>query len=361
MRSERCIQEQRYSSMETSFTVNRVSCTLSPMERKMIQILSASLFIVMLLWGGYTLLYYLGVPVHGAVLLPDDVHKSLEGICAGDDVVCRGAFALFGVLWHSLTRVPFVIWYAVTCIVLYALVLAWRYVRTLRWNAEIVLKPWHVLALCFASMWLLFTCLSLSNNGDLPFNHLIEPLPDVYKNAGPQAIVALRENYDALKERGCLKPIGTFGAAEASEITFFCFQTSFFTRVVPPLIFTLLFLCELLVLGRFLLRKALRISTDSLLEEAVLSLGVGACTMVAALWVLAVAHVFGRWRSCSRWCCFGMHGIGWIDFCMRSGEYMCRGGVRCCCFHGFCSAILRSISSILFAPSRSDGMTLEVT
>ncbi|MBM3230709.1 glycosyltransferase family 39 protein [Candidatus Peregrinibacteria bacterium] len=262
------------------------------MERKMIQILSASLFIVMLLWGGYTLLYYLGVPVHGAVLLPDDVHKSLEGICAGDDVVCRGAFALFGVLWHSLTRVPFVIWYAVTCIVLYALVLAWRYVRTLRWNAEIVLKPWHVLALCFASMWLLFTCLSLSNNGDLPFNHLIEPLPDVYKNAGPQAIVALRENYDALKERGCLKPIGTFGAAEASEITFFCFQTSFFTRVVPPLIFTLLFLCELLVLGRFLLRKALRISTDSLLEEAVLSLGVGACTMVAALWVLAVAHVF---------------------------------------------------------------------
>lgn len=263
------------------------------MNRTIIQILSVSLFVATLLWGAWTLLYYLGVPVHGAVLIPQDILKSLDGMCGSASFVCRGAYGLFGSVWHSLTRVSFLVTYAVICAAMYAAVLAWRYVRTLRINGTLTFRPWHILALFMFALWLIFTILGFSKNGDMPFRRIIEPVAQVYQGAGPQAIAGLRTNYDLLKERGCLRRIGTFsGVAEASEIKTHCLQAAFFTRVLPPVLFILILLFEFLVLGRFLLRKVLRMATAGGLEEAVLSAGAGACGFIAILWTLAVAHMF---------------------------------------------------------------------
>ena len=263
------------------------------MQRRTIQFLSVGLFLGLLVWGVYTLLYYLGVPVHGAVLLTKEAHELVTRACGPDALLCRGLHSLFPFIGHTLTRVPHFIWYTGISVAVYGIMTLWRYVRTERADIQWTMKPWKLLLLFVGMLWLLFTCISLTPNGPVSMNTIVEPKAEVYSGAGEESLRALGKNYAELKERGCLTPIGVFGGvAEASTVNARCIHASFFTRVLPPLLFLILFTFELLVAGRFALRKILRIQPQQSLTEFVLSLGVGAGVLIVILWIAAVAHIY---------------------------------------------------------------------
>jgi len=113
------------------------------MQRKTIQILSLALFILLLFWGGYTLLYYLGVPVHGAVLLPEAAKKMIQETCAPDGLICRGWHAFFPYIFHTIARAQPFLWYGVLSAIGYALFLGWRGLTTGQFYLRLTLKPWN--------------------------------------------------------------------------------------------------------------------------------------------------------------------------------------------------------------------------
>ncbi|MDA0375915.1 MAG: glycosyltransferase family 39 protein [bacterium] len=263
------------------------------MHKRTIQLLSIGLFLGLLLWGSWTFFIYLGVGVHGAVLLPKEALESLTVLCDANAFLCRGFYSLSPFIHHTLTRVPHFIWYTGISAAVYALMVLWGYVRHRDWNLQWKMTPWKLLLFFVAMIWLIFTCISLTQNGAVSMNTLVEPRPEVYQGAGDEALAALQKNYSHLKSRGCLTRIGVFGGvAEASKISMLCIQGSFVTRVLPPLIFLLLLTLELLIAGRYVLRKILKIPARDLFMEMVLSLGVGAGTWIVLLWIGAVAHIY---------------------------------------------------------------------
>lgn len=263
------------------------------MQRSTVQMLSIGLFLGLLFWGVWTLFLYLGVPVHGAVLLSKEAQESIATLCDPNAFLCRGFYSLFPFLSHTLTRVPAFIWYTGLSIGLYALAVLWGYVRHKEWNIHWVMTPWKMLLLFVGIIWLIFTCISYSQNGAVGMNIIVEPQAEVYQGAGEEALLALDKNYTQLKSSGCLTRIGTFGAsAEASKISTFCIQKAFFTRTLPPLLLVLFLALEMLVIGRFSLRKILRIRSIPGLQEFVLSLGAGAGALIVLLWIGAVAHIY---------------------------------------------------------------------
>lgn len=263
------------------------------MTTRTVQLLSISLFLGLLTWGIWVFLYYLGVPVHTAVLLPQEAQATLGSLCDPNAFVCRGVYSLFPFLSHTLTRVPFFIWYTVVSVVVFGLALVWGYIKNNRFNVSWSITPWKMLLLFVSMTWLLFTCLSLSSNGDMAFRNVIEPHPQVYQTSGPEALENLQRNYDRLKDAGCLRKIGTFaGVTEASEMKFSCLQSSFFRRVLPPALVLLLFVFEFLVAGRFVLRKALKLLPKQLFTEFVVSLGLGAGVWIVLLWLGALLGIY---------------------------------------------------------------------
>lgn len=263
------------------------------MQRRTVQLLSIGLFLGLLLWGAWTFFIYLGVGVHGAVLLSKEAQESLVALCDSNAFLCRGFYSLSPFIGHTVTRVPHFIWYTGISAALYAAVVGWGYVKhrdlTLRWSCT----PWKLLLLFIGMVWLIFTCISLTGNGNVSMNTIVEPRPEVYLGAGDEALAALSKNYTSLKERGCLTRVGVFGGvAEASTLNMLCIQGAFFTRVLPPLLVLLLLAFEFLIVGRFALRKVLQISPKEVLTEFVLSLGAGAGVLIVLLWIGAVAHIY---------------------------------------------------------------------
>ena len=64
------------------------------MSQRAIVILSFSLFVAALVWGGYNLLVYLGIPLHQLVYTTADEIRSLDLACGQETTVrmylCRG-------------------------------------------------------------------------------------------------------------------------------------------------------------------------------------------------------------------------------------------------------------------------------
>ncbi|MDP7477271.1 MAG: hypothetical protein QF442_02375 [Candidatus Peribacteraceae bacterium] len=262
------------------------------MNGNRVRILSIGLFLSLLLWGVWTLLYYIGIPAHTSVLAPNAQGLAAE-LCAPTAFVCRGVYVLFPFIINTLTRVPFLVWYAAICAVLYGLWIVWGFIRKMQWRCAITMSPWKILLLFVFFMWMIFTCLSFTQSTNLPLRTIIEPRHEVYQGAGAEALETLQANYVNLKERGCLKRIGLFaGVAEASTLKTHCIQMSFFTRVLPPLVVVLIFLFELLILGRLILRSIFRIRPDSLLMESLLSAGIGAGGWIVLIWFAAVFSIY---------------------------------------------------------------------
>ena len=65
-------------------------------------------------------------------------------------------------------------------------------------------------------------------------------------------------------------------------------QASFMKRVVPQILFILLFLLELLIAGRLMLVDVFRIRSQRILVETMMSVGLGISVWIVFLWILAV-------------------------------------------------------------------------
>lgn len=261
------------------------------MRKSVVLGLSLGLFVSMVLWGFWTLIVYLGIPSHGAVLVPGG-NAALESACDPNAILCRGFYTLFPFIGATLTRVPFIMRYAIACMLVYGCVMIWNYLRTLRATKEWVVTPWKILLLFVGILWLFFTMLTFSQNGERPFRRIVEPLPQVYTKAGAEALETLKINYAELEERNCLTQVGMFGPAKDMSISTGCLQSAFFTRVLPPLFFILLFAFQFLVLGRAVLRRVFSLDSFNDGLEFLFSLGLGACLWIVFLWLGAVLHVY---------------------------------------------------------------------
>jgi hypothetical protein len=262
------------------------------MQHRTIRILSVSLFLGLLLWGGFSTLVYLGVPVHGAVYLTDAVQKSLQGLCDPSALLCRGVYTLVPMLLRTTGRAGPFLPYATVCALVAIGFLVLSAVKTGLVRFRFRLSALSLILLFVGSLWLHFTTQSLGSIGGVPLRRIIEPLPGVYQNVGEEGLAELQRNFDRLEDKGCLRPAGQFtNGAGVYQLSFLCTQQFFVTRVFFPFILILLFLFELLILGRMALRAA-RFSFDHPLAETVLCAGAGACLWIVVLWMLAVLHLF---------------------------------------------------------------------
>ena len=169
------------------------------MNTKVIRYLSIALFVSLILWGVYTLLYYLGVPVHDSVLITGEARDRLGSFCDGNAFACRGLFALFPMISHTFTRMSPLLSYGVMSAVLYIGFLFAQGVRTGYFALRFRLKPWHVLGFFVLSLTMLFHSISFgsvdvpTSEGvrKMPLRMLVEPNESVYRNAGTESLSLL--------------------------------------------------------------------------------------------------------------------------------------------------------------------------
>ncbi|KKW43127.1 MAG: hypothetical protein UY90_C0030G0010 [Candidatus Peregrinibacteria bacterium GW2011_GWA2_54_9] len=269
------------------------------MQQKTIQRLSITLFVCLLLWGIYTLLVYLGVPVHGSVLLSGEAQERLKQFCEAEELACRGLFALFPMVGRTFERLRPLMWYGIFSAVIYAALLFWMGVRTGRFALQMRLRPWYVAAFFLLALFGIFTTISLgsteapttSGMQTVPLRRIVEPNPQVYRDVGPESLALLQGNFQRLQDAGCLVPDGQFtSAAKQYLISPRCIYGSFISKVLLQVLFISLVLFELLVLGHFLF-TLLKLRHESLFVESVLSMALGACAWVVLLWTLAVMGI----------------------------------------------------------------------
>ncbi|OGJ62244.1 hypothetical protein A3J34_02025 [Candidatus Peribacteria bacterium RIFCSPLOWO2_02_FULL_51_10] len=284
------------------------------MSQRAIVILSFSLFVAALVWGGYNLLVYLGIPLHQLVYTTADEIRSLDLACGQETTVrmylCRGGAGIFPfVMAFFRMASPFFPYIIVSFILFGAFLLRAGY-KTGYFGKTVVFRPIYVIVFFIFSVWLFGTTFSLGSLNNLntpeeakvtdqngikslpPFNRFYEPLPQVYNGASAQAIQELQTNYQSLLKGGCLTEIGqTQNGAKVYDMSAWCVQKSMFARVGSLIFLTGFFLLILLSLGRFLLKLIFSGKEIHPLLELVFSIGVGALGFVAILYVLAVASL----------------------------------------------------------------------
>lgn len=261
--------------------------TLVRMQKRTTLALSILLLLGLLLWGGITYLLYIGVPVHSVVLLPDAAQTRVNDLCGGD-LLCRGGYSFLPFITFAFTRGKVFLPYVILWALLWGGFVGWQILRTGNHRIRITLAPWRLFLLFLLCLWTMFTVLSFARKEDFPVRRLFEAVPQVYENIGEDSLASLQENFQRLLRRGCLRPVGqTVSGAGVYDLKTWCIQTAFVTRVLTQVVFIVLFLFELLVLGRALL-LFLGIRPRSLLLESLLSTALGACALVAILWCLAV-------------------------------------------------------------------------
>jgi len=259
------------------------------MRQRTIQTLSISLFVATLLWEVYTILVYLGIPVHGAVLLTDTANQSLQELCTSGSSVCRGLYAFFPFIVRTVARMAPFLWYVVLCALGFAAFVGWSFL--MRGSARITwtVRPWHIFLFFFGFLFLIFNVLSyLPKENEIPLRKILEPTQSIYHGVNQEGLTALQDNFQRLKDAGCLRLDGQLSnGANLYTIRGFCIERSFFTRVLPPLLFVALLLLTFLVAGSTLL-SWVRIRFPTLLLETTISVGLGACVLVILLWLMAV-------------------------------------------------------------------------
>lgn len=268
------------------------------MHARTVQYLSIAFFATLLVWGLYTLFFYLGMPIHQAVLLTDVARADIAKVCGepGPQAVwatlCSGGAAVLPFLLHTIGRAAPFMWYVLISILLYGGFVFFRYIRDGDWTLRITWKPWKIFVLFLACTWLLFTTLSYgSDPSGRPIRTMIEPTTESY-NVSAEGLDTLQQDYQRLVDRGCIAPQGqTNGGTNIGILRTHCIQWSFIMRVVPQILFLLGLVLELLIAGSMLL-AALKYRPARPLTEFVLSIGLGAFLWVAMLWLLAVLGVY---------------------------------------------------------------------
>lgn len=263
------------------------------MTERTFNILRISLLCLMVLWGGYTYVEYVGVPVHEAVLLNDAQRQAIQTNCP-DGGLCAGFQAAIPAITNTVARMAPFLWYVIVSIIMFGIVLVMGFMKTGKWQMRFTLSPLKVIVGFLLLLWVLFTVLGNGNlgGGDQPYRDVIQPTSQVYPGADAQTMQVLAKDYDELKARGCLTTLPvTAAGAEVSQMSEGCMQMSFVTRVFTEFVAILYLIFILLSFGRLLLRL-FRLPERHPLLEAAFSVGLGACALVVILWVLAVAGVY---------------------------------------------------------------------
>lgn len=253
-------------------------------------ILRNCLLAALIIVGGYTFLYYLGMPVHRASLLMDADTKWVDAQCSS--TACQGLFAIIPFIKQFVARLgifaPYLILSLLAGVAFYAV----QYARHNTWNVKITVRPIYILGGFLLALWLLHTTFTFSSMDGAPFTRIAQPDPSIYRDSTPEGIKALQENFDALKNAGCLSLVGyleqNVGVYDIGQL---CFQKAFFSRVFVMVLVAGVFLFEMLIVGHSLL-SLLRRRPRQLYLEAIMSLGLGVFAWIAILWTVAVLGIF---------------------------------------------------------------------
>ncbi len=281
------------------------------MTHRTIVILSFVLFISTLLFGGYSLVIYLGIPIHQLVYSSAEDMEVLDLACGTAQThgvyFCRGAAVfipfLIAVIKMASPFFPYILLSALVFggVLLYAGFQTGRFEHTYKTNAFIIIL------LSIGALWLMGTTFAVGTTYNLKtpenamltelngkkvlpsFRRFFEPTPQVY-SVGGEAFVELRSNYELLLSRGCLTDTSsqTQNGSKLYNLSLWCMQLSFFQRAGIQVLLVSFFLFNLLILGRFLITKAIQYKTDNTLLLTCLSLGVGALGWVAILWSMGL-------------------------------------------------------------------------
>lgn len=289
------------------------------MTQRTIVIASFSLFFATLLWGGYSLVIYLGLPIHQLVYLTQEevqtwnvaCDQQMEGAAANSINFCRGAGVILTFIGKTLGMASPFLGYTIVSVLLFMGILLYQGYHTGSFSVRVRWRPAFLIFLFIGSVWLLGTTFSLGSLYNVnspenvrmglgdgtsilpPFNRFFEPTAAVYSSAGPEALAELKANYEDLLSRGCLHDtlLTTQQGAHVYDLSFFCIQQSMISRVGLQIIMIAFFLLNLLVLGRFVLTKILRLPEMSVLLLSSFSIGIGALSLIAILWCLAIFGV----------------------------------------------------------------------
>jgi hypothetical protein len=266
------------------------------MTDRTFNILRISLFSTLIVWGVYTFIAYLAVPVHQAVLLSEAGRQAVAAACPGGGMLCQGVAAFFPFVGQTFSWAEPFLWYGIWSIIGLAALVGMGFLRTGEARIGFTLAPWKIILAFIASLWLTFTVISSGNNGDQPYNQLVEPLPQIY-SGDAEGLRVLQENFKALMDKGCLTEIGVIqeSGVRAYEISGLCTQGAFFTHVLPHVVMVLVLLFVFLTLGRFLLSLLWKNREPDPIIESFFSVVLGACGLVFILWLFAyVGSLLGQ-------------------------------------------------------------------
>lgn len=258
------------------------------MSDRTFNILRFTLLGLLIVWGLYTLIQYLGVPVHQLVLINDVARGEVAQACGTDSMFCAGMRAIFPFIVFTIGRASPFLWYAIWSLIALGALVGMEYLRSAELKIRVRFSPLTILLSFLASLWLMFTVISFGNNGGQPFTQLYEPLPEVYTGSGPEGLFVLQDNFKALKDASCLIDVTPPGQrVGVFHMKHSCMQASFFTKVLPQVLFVLFLTFVFLTLGRFVL-QLLRIPVRHPLAEVAFSAGLGSCALIVILWLLAL-------------------------------------------------------------------------
>jgi len=261
------------------------------MTEQLQKTLRISLLCLLILWGGYTVLTYLSVQVHQAVLLSEASQASITSRC-GANLFCQQWNTFFPFIGHTIGRAAPFLWYLVWSVIAYGVLLGMSFMKTGEWKLRFTMTPLKMCLAFLGCTWLLFTVLSFGSIDGQPYSRVFMPSAQVYPGADQSTINTLAEDYMQLKESGCLTEVQSASVGvEISEVHHLCMQRAFVTRVFTEMLSIGYLLFVLLAFGRMLL-QLLRVPAKTPLLEAVFSAALGVCGLIVVLWLFAVAGVY---------------------------------------------------------------------
>ena len=252
--------------------------------------LMAAIGAAVLLWGGYTWLYFLGTDGHGAMLVGESDFVRVVEMCGEKNYVCRGWSWVVPMIEMMESRftplLDYVAWNGIlsVCIIIY---LKWRKAKD--WG-RIKIFGWQLIAVVLVELWLLYSSLAAGGIevGRLKLKEVVEPVAGVTTGS----VELMGEIFGNLSDKECLVKVGWLGSGEGIwRMKNICMQASFVKRGLPMVAWVGLLVLEILVLGRATLQR-FGFTGLRKLDEVVLSVGLGVVGWIAILWTVAVLGVF---------------------------------------------------------------------
>ena len=238
--------------------------------------------IALLAAGTLTLLVFIGAPNHSRLLFSDAQQAVVEQSCPTGSLLCRGFHSLSPVVQQSFSSAAPFASYAFACflVAVVFLLMRWRFPKAPA--RQVHMRPAHLLLTFVTLVWVLFTSITLQSNARL----IPEPSAQSLPNVSNETLAALQESFGGLEANSCLGSARTSDqGVRYRELKFSCAQSAFAFRILPQLLVFVVFLLEILILGRFLL-SLLRAPPNSRINELVFAAGLGACGWIVLLWTL---------------------------------------------------------------------------